>query len=269
MKKSIKALSKILIPDKFRPRIEMAFERLYYFGFRYKCLFCNSHLRTFLPHGLDFPVLKEKKVVGGGYRQNALCPICRSLDGERLLYLYLLHKTDIFENPNKLLHIAPEAGLENILRVNKMIDYLTADIISNSVMERMDIRNIHHPDSSFDEIICNHVLEHITEDEKAMSELYRILKPGGWAILQVPLSQTLKNTYEDSSITTKAGRERAFGQEDHVRIYAEDYQDRLEKVGFKVNNFKWQTELDNFGGSHNVFGLIEEEQIYFVRKPLF
>jgi SAM-dependent methyltransferase len=266
MKEALKALLKMMIPVKFRPRLRATYERVSYFGFRYKCPLCNSRLKTFLPFGFTFPVLKAKKVVGGGYRQNALCPICGSLDRERLLYLYLLHKTDIFEKPKKLLHVAPEARLTARLRAKADIDYLTADISSKDVMVEMDITDIRFPDESFDAIICNHVLEHIIDDGKAMSELYRILKPGGWAILQVPLSLTLKNTYEDFSITTSTAREEAFGQADHVRVYAADYQDRLAQAGFRVSVFKWVTEAENFGGRRNVFGLNEEECVYSVSK---
>ena len=209
---------------------------------------------------------QKKKIVGGGYRANALCPVCGSFDRERLVYLYLLNKTDIFEKPKKLLHVAPEVRLADILRSKVNIDYLTADISSKNVMVEMDITDIRFPNNSFDAIICNHVLEHIIDDGKAMSELYRTLKPGGWAILQVPLSLTLKNTYEDFSITTITGREEAFGQGDHVRIYAEDYQGRLAQAGFKVNVFKWATEAENFGGRRNVFGLNQEECVYFSIK---
>lgn len=254
---------KVLAPLKFRPILRAIYGRIYYFGLKYKCNLCNSRLRTFLPFGFTFAVLKEKKVVGGGYRQNSLCPVCGSVDRERLLYLYLLHKTDIFEKQKKVLHVAPEARVADILRAKVNIGYLTADISSRNVMVKMDITDIRFPNDSFDVIICNHVLEHIIDDGKAMSELYRTLKPGGWAILQVPLSLTLKNTYEDSSITTETAREQAFGQNDHVRIYAEDYKDRLMQAGFKVNVFKWVTE----GGRRNVFGLNKEECVYFVSKP--
>jgi ubiquinone/menaquinone biosynthesis C-methylase UbiE len=131
----------------------------------------------------------------------------------------------------------------------------------------MDITNIPCPDNCFDAIICNHVLEHIIDDRQAMRELYRTLKSGSWAILQVPLSLSLHKTYEDFSITTTTGREEAFGQSDHVRIYANDYKDRLEQVGFKVKTFQWVTEDENFGGLKNRFGLNEEESVYVVSKP--
>jgi len=192
--------------------------------------------------------------------------MCASRDRERLLYLFLLNKTNVFEKPLRLLHVAPEARVNDKLRQTAALDYLTADISSQHVMVEMDITQIQFPDDSFDAIICNHVLEHVVDDQKAMSELYRILKPGGWAILQVPLSATLKRTYEDFSITSTEGREDAFGQGDHVRIYAEDYKDRLARAGFKVNVFKWFTEPENFGGRRNAFGLNKEEGIFSVTK---
>lgn len=266
MKNVIKSFLKVLVPVTLRPRLRTIYERAYCFGFRYECPFCHSQLRTFLPSGLKSPVLSEKKVVGGGYRLNAACPVCGSLERERLLYLYLLHKTDIFKKPQKVLHVAPEARVGEILQNQAVLDYLTADLYTKNVMIKMDITNIQFPDNSFDAIICNHVLEHVMDDDRAMSELYRTLKVGGWAILQVPLSMSLEKTHEDFSITTTVGREEAFGQKDHVRIYAKDYKDRLEQAGFKVSVFNWVTEAEKFGGRKNRFGLNEEECVFFARK---
>lgn len=234
---------------------------------RIRCPFCGSKLRVFLPGGLKHPVLKEKKIVGGGYRLNALCPVCGSKDRERLVYLYLLHKTDIFNRHNKVLHVAPEANLEAVLRSRPTIDYVTADLYDQSVTVRMDITDMAYPDNSFDVIICNHVLEHTVDDRKAMGELFRTLKPGGYAILQVPISLSLENTHEDHSITAPSERERAFGQADHLRIYAKkDYRNRLEQVGFRVAEFNWRNENKNFGGPTNKFGLIKKESVYIARK---
>lgn len=268
MKNAIQSFLKILRPVNLRPRLRATHRRIYYFGFKYKCPLCNSYLRKFLPVGIKLPVLKEKNVVGGGYRQTGLCPVCGSYDRERLVYLYLLNKTDIFKKPHKLLYIAPETKLRDILENQASVNCLTADLYSNNAMVQMNITDIQFPDNSFDAIICNHVLEHIIDDYKAMSELYRTLKSGGWAILQVPLSLSLITTYEDFSITTTSGREKAFGQMDHVRIYAKDYKDRLEKVGFNVNVFKWNTEAEKYGGGKNSFGLNEEENVYHANKPL-
>ncbi len=256
---------KVFVPLRVRRRLRALYTRV---RCRYKCPFCDSRLRTFLPFGLDFPVLREKEVIGGGYRQNVLCPFCRSTDRERLVYLYLLHKTDIFDKHKNLLYVAPEPSVLNMLRTKAPIDCIAADIAPENGMVKVDITDIGFPDNSFDVILCNHVLEHIIDDRKAISELYRTLKPGGWAILQVPLSLTLKNTYEDASITTIRGREEAFGQEDHVRVYARDYEDRLVQAGFRLRVFKWVTESKNFGGRRNVFGLNKKECVYFVSKPL-
>ena len=118
--------------------------------------------------------------------------------------------------------------------------------------------------SSSDAIICNHVLEHIPDDRKAMKELRRVLKPGGWGILQVPISYVLAATHEDPSIVTTEAREQAFGQYDHVRIYAKDYVDRLVGAGFKVEQFDWTKQGDAFGGSSNRFALIPEERVFAV-----
>lgn len=241
--------------------------RVRYYGFRYRCPFCNAHLKLFLPSGYHFPILKEKYIIGGGYRQNALCPICGSMDRERLLYLYLRHKTEIFKRPARLLHIAPESKIKAVLHKNVNINYLTTDFSRKGVMMTMDITDISCRDNSFDTIICNHVLEHIIDDRKAMSELYRILKPGGWAILQVPISASLESTYEDFSIITPLERERVFGQADHVRIYARDYAQRLEQAGFAVDIFEWSANNHYFGGQKNKFGLIEDEPVYCARKP--
>ena len=232
----------------------------------FSCPFCNKDSSSFLPFGLDIPVLKEKHVVGGGYRLNAVCPNCGSNDRERLVYLYLRkHKKDIFSNKIKVLHVAPEKKLQEALLTNPAIDYLTADIEPSKAMVQMDITDIQYPDNSFNAIICNHVLEHIVEDKKAMAELYRILRPGGWAILQVPVSLSLSKTYEDFSITSAREREKAFGQSDHVRIYARDYKNRLEEAGFDVHVYNFNQE---FGESDlHRYGLVKDEKIYICSKP--
>lgn len=240
--------------------------RVVYFGHRYRCPFCNARLRALQPFGFTFPVIQEKKVIAAG-RRLALCPVCGSLDRERLLYLYLRHRTHLFQRPMKVLHVAPELRLAAILRSLPNLDYLTADISGRNVMVPLDVTDIPFPDASFDAIICNHVLEHVPDDRKAMSRLYRVLKPGGWAILQVPLSPVLKATYEDFSIVTAAGREAAFGQDDHVRIYAADYRDRLVQAGFAVDVFQWATEPGEFGGPQNTFGLIPDEPVFVARRP--
>lgn len=209
---------------------------------KYYCPFCNSLYDKMTTFGFDFPVLKEKKVIGGGIRKNALCPNknCYSIDRERLVYLYLKRKTKLLKSNHSeklaLLHIAPEPNLHKLFLHNPNINYFPADkYTTNDIIKPLDITAITYNKNSFDFIICNHVLEHIPNDSTAMKELYRVLKPNGTAILQVPYSATINNTIEDPSVNTDKEREEKFGQDDHVRIYEKkDYIKRLNDVGFIV-----------------------------------
>ena len=166
-------------------------------------------------------------------RPDARCPHCSSLERHRFLWLYLSKKTNLFDGkPKKMLHVAPEHYLESRFRQRVGAGYLTADLFNPQAMVRMDITNIDFPDQSFDVIYCSHVMEHVADDRKAMREFRRVLKHDGWAILLVPI--IADKTFEDPSITSPEGRLKAFGQEDHVRIYGPDYVDRLREAGFTV-----------------------------------
>jgi SAM-dependent methyltransferase len=231
-----------------------------------ECPFCGERSRNFGPAGLDIPVLKERHVVGAGYRPYAVCPRCHSLDRERLIYLYLMKKTKVFRRNLTLLHVAPERNLQHVLAARENIDYHSVDISSTSADASMDIMYLGYRAGSFDVVICNHVLEHVSDDKKAMSELRRVLKPGGWAILQVPISLSLDQTYENPLIVAPGDRERLFGQSDHVRIYGKDYRDRLEQTGFLV---RVQSSKREFGESAcRRYGLIRDENLYVCHKPL-
>src|SRR4030042_3857710 len=259
MEEKLASVAQRLVPRWLYPRLRDLYYLLKgwcYFGLRFQSPFCQARLRKFLPGGFNFPVLMEKEVVGGGPRPHDLCPRCNASDRERLVYLYLLNKTNIFDDKVRLLHVAPEENLRKVLSDKENIDYLCADLSMAGVMVKMDISDIKYEDASFGVIICNHVREPTPDDKKAMSELYRVLTPGGWAILQVPISLTLSSTYEDPGMVTPEEREKAFGQGDHVRIYAGDYKDRLEQVGFLVEEFKWTESSREFGGHDNKSGLL-------------
>jgi SAM-dependent methyltransferase len=266
MQSTVENLFWPLIPLPGQSRVESLRLKLVNFGFQYECPLCKARLASLLPLGENFPVLIEKNVVGGRQR-NARCPCCKSSDRERLLYLFLLHQTDLFSRPTKLLHVAPEKRLTKVL-AKSHLDYLTADLNASParVMEQMDITKIHYPAASFDAILCNHVLEHVPEDLMAMSELYRVLRPGGWAILQVPIALTQDTTFEEPSIRSPEERERVYGQYNHVRLYGHDYVDKLRSVGFIVNEFAWTKALEDFGGLNNKYGLNPDEIIYFALK---
>ena len=262
MLQTFKNILKLIVPEQYRADIKIFFKRFRYFGHFFYCPVCKSNVSHLQPLGYDIPVNHEKQIIGGGPR-NAMCPVCGSSDRERLLYLFIGQKTNLFSKKTKLLHLAPERNLKRIFSKKKNIDYLTADLDPINVMEAMDITQIKYPNNTFDAIICNHVLEHIPNDQKAMDELFRVLKPGGWAILQVPISGNLKETFEDFSVTSPESREKVFGQKDHVRIYAKDYTDRLTSSGFKVKDFHWETDPAFGGEQENKFVLYKKEIVYF------
>lgn len=143
-----------------------------------------------------------------------------------------------------MLHFAPDA-LERKLRTSPNLTYISTDLDSPEAMIHMDITDIPFNDHTFDVILCSHVLEHVPNDRKAMSELYRILKPGGWAILLVPIDFDRDTTFEDPSVVDPKEREHLFGQHDHVRRYGRDYLTRLEQAGFIVRQEKYAHELDS------------------------
>jgi ubiquinone/menaquinone biosynthesis C-methylase UbiE len=179
------------------------------------------------------------------------------------MFLYLTQKTDLFSgNPKKMLHVAPEAQLSRLFQEADRIDYLSADLSSATAMVKMDITDIHYADDSFDVIYCSHVLEHVSDDMRAMRELYRVLKPGGWAVLQVPISAEM--TFEDPTVTSPEAREQLFGQSDHVRRYGPDYADRLAAAGFSVLVDGFVRKLSDQEISR--FGLTQSEDVYFCRK---
>lgn len=178
-------------------------------------------------------------------RDNALSPSTLSLERHRLIWLFLKNETDFFSKDLKVLHFAPEQAFYKRFRNQKNLDYTTTDLESPLADVKADICNLPFEDNKYDVILCNHVLEHIPDDHKAMQELYRILKPGGWAILQTPLELDRKHTFEDHTIIDKKERAKIFGQYDHVRIYGVDFFDRLRKVGFKVDEVNYINKFSN------------------------
>lgn len=191
---------------------------------------------------------KFRKLLPYGYetqRANALSPSTFSLERHRLLWLYLTNKTDFFEKQRKVLHIAPEQCFLKRFKKMENLDYVSADLYSPLVDVKADICELPFEDATFDLILCNHVLEHIPNDKKAMQELYRVLKKGGKGIFQVPQDLNRKETYEDFSIKTPEERRKHFGQYDHVRVYGTDYANRLRSIGFKVKEVNYTNEFDD------------------------
>lgn len=206
---------------------------LAYKGRGRECPVCGSHYRRFMPYGYITS------------REDALCPHCLALERHRMIWLWLSECSDLFESCPRLLHIAPEVSLmRHFKRLYRGTEnYITADLESPLADMHFDVQHIPLEDCSVDVVICNHLLEHVEDDRRAMRELYRILRPGGWGIALVPEDRSLPTTFEDDSITDPKERTHIFGQYDHRRIYGRDYDMRLAEAGFRVERIGYREQL--------------------------
>jgi len=252
---------KKLVPAKARKKLRLLIHK----GHKYECPFCHYQSRDLSDIGLKATVLEEKKVVGASRRPGG-CYNCGSIDRERLIFTYLqkVYKLSDRNKDLKILHFAPGKFVSKAIRKLNFTDYIWADLHApgyeySEYVINMDVLDIPYEDNHFDLIICNHVLEHVSTSLDAKKELYRVLKKGGTAILQVPISKISKETIEDLSITDPKEREAAFGQFDHVRIYGQDYKERLQKAGFKV-------ERINISRQYEKYGLNPEEDMFIGSK---
>lgn len=193
----------------------------------------GKSFRKFLPYGYE------------NQRGNVLSPSTLSLERHRLLWLYLQNETDFFSAPIKMLHFAPEQAFYKRFRKQKNLDYTTTDLSSPLADVKADICHLPFEDHQFDVIFCNHVLEHIPDDTQAMREIFRVLKHGGWAILQIPQDLSRATTFADDSITDRKERAKIFGQYDHVRIYGRDYFDKLRSIGFQVKEVDYTQSMSD------------------------
>lgn len=212
----------------------------------------NKSFRKFLAYGY------EKQ------RPNVLSPSTLSLERHRLLWLYLKNETDFFSEKKKVLHFAPEQCFLKRFRKLKNLNYTTTDLLSPIADVKADICDLPFENNTYNVILCNHVLEHIPDDTKAMQELYRVMKPGGYGIFQIPQDLNRAITFEDDSITDKTERAKIFGQYDHVRVYGLDYFDKLRSIGFKVKEIDYTSQLS--ADEVNRFRLAKGEIIPVVYK---
>jgi SAM-dependent methyltransferase len=233
-----------------------------YRGHAVHCPICSHKYAEFLPAG---------KV----RRTNVLCQNCKSVERIRLIYLYLTRETTLLDGTSRdisILHMAPEVSLYHLFSNKKNIRYTPCDFDPESLKNRLgliteqgDITQLPYLKDFFDLILCNHVLEHIPDDIKAMSELFRVMKPGGLGIFLVPIDMTMEKTFEDPSITDPQERVEKFGQEDHVRLYGADYPERLRSVGFQVEVLPYAqqfSEADQFK-----YGIKPHELLFVCHKP--
>lgn len=259
MNKKIKALLKAILPDSVSTFIRKFKERKYS-GTGVQCNMCQSTFKTFAPKGLV-------------KRKNARCLNCGSLERHRLVWRYINEKTNFRSKAKvRLLHFAPEKNFLTIFSKLDHVEYVPCDltperyqkIAGGLMITEVDITAIPFPDDHFDVILCSHVLEHVPDDHLAMTELRRVMKKDGWGIFQVPIDYNRETTYEDFSITSEEGREKAFGRRDHVRYYGRDYPERLKKAGLKVNADHFVQGLSKEEAIR--YGFDQSEIIYFCEK---
>lgn len=222
------------IPRQILIRLSYVFRPVlafWYRGSKFEDPIDGKTYRSFLPYGYE------------NQRENVLAPGTLSLERHRLLWLYLKNETSFFTENLKVLHFAPEQAFYKRFKTLKNLDYTTTDLNSPLADVKADICNLPFDDNSFDFILCNHVLEHIPDDTQAMQELFRILKPGGTGIFQIPQDLSREKTFEDNSITDPKERAKIFGQYDHVRVYGLDYFEKLRSVGFTVEEVDYTTHF--------------------------
>jgi len=206
----------------------LAGARLLLRGDRHECPCCGGRFARFIVRDDD----------------SRVCPRCRSRERQRVLWLYLERELGIEGSSARTLHLAPEPALHDRLRALPRLRYETGDLAPGPLVDRtMDVERLPFQDGSLDLVLCSHVLEHVADDTGAARELARVLAPGGLALVQVPVEPTMARTYEDFSIDMPEGREHAFGQSDHVRIYGTDVEDRLRAGGLAVTLVPYADEV--------------------------
>lgn len=225
-----------------------------FFGFKYKCPCCGWRMRAFTAGGASFR-----------QRELSYCPRCNSKARHRRIWLFLEEHTNLFTDQLYLFEVAPKYSFARLFHKMSNVSYVTGGLQQRQEnMVRLDLTAMPISTNSFNALICIHVLEEIAQDALAMSEMFRVLKPGGWAVVSVPTDMR-KITYEDSSIVTPQERKRAFGEPAHVRVYGYDLEDRLQSSGFAVTvDLAEDVPLKKRAR----YGLKGDENIFFCRKPV-
>ena len=176
-------------------------------------------------------------------RGHAKCTRCGALERHRLLWLYLTERTDLLSKPMSLLHFAPEYAYQRRFSRIDGLRYITADLDSPLAMQSRAIMDLPFADGSFDAVLCSHVLVHVEDDRRALAEIRRVLRPGGWAILMSPIDRRRDSTLEDPAVTTPQARHRVFGQSDHFRLYGRDFAERVAASGLAVRTDSYLERL--------------------------
>lgn len=248
-------LVRTLVPVQYRPVLREMYGTTVLApllsGGRVQCICCGWLGRRFLR--TDDPT-------------NPMCPRCRSVARHRLLAYYLFRECNFQYERLRVLHIAPERCLARRFATLENLEYLTGDLAHPSVDIQFDLVSIPFPDNTFDVVFCLHVLEHVTDDVKALGEILRILRPGGWAILQPALNPAFEETHEDPTVADPEERLLRFESAGHVRIYGRDFAARLRAAGFDVSSRAVSAWLSRTAIQR--FGLDPTEIFHVCTKPI-
>ena len=250
MKNSLRFAKKKILPQLIEALL--AVRALLFVGNKHVCPCCGWKLRAFTHGGTSFKT-----------RHHGYCPRCNAKARHRRDWLFLQEKTNLFRDDLRVLHVSPKYSLLRRLQRMGNLDYTAVDLYTRPHMDvKMNLAATPLRSNIFDAIICIHVLEHVKDDRSAMHELYRVLKPGGWALISVPVRFD-QPTYEDPTITTPDGRRRAFGETSHYRVYGNDLAERLEAYGFQVQ-IDYGQDLD--AQTMARYGLLDDENVFFCTK---
>src|SRR4051812_28265569 len=245
------ALVRALVPKDARRFVLRRLRLIVYRGDRVECPCCGGRFRRFMP--------------GVSHRATRVCPRCGAQERHRALWLYMRERTDLFSRPRlSILHWAPEYALQLSLSALPNAAYVSADLEGDEALQHMDMTDVPFKDGAFDLVVCVHVLEHVADDRQAIREMARVLKPGGVAMLLVPIVLE-QPTLEDPAVVTPQQRKDAYWQEDHVRLYGSDFPQRLEEEGFEVTVDRWVRTLDP--ATLERHGLFPLEDVYVAAKP--
>ena len=230
--------------------IKKYLKQIYFWGWRYRCNACDSHIRKWQWNGEDTSLHGKHQMVGSGRRASA-CPLCRCIDRERLILLYLQNEM----NPQqwqelKVLHIAPEPAIARWLAEQKPKEYVKGDFFSQGYQYaadtvHLDIQALNWESEYFDLIICSHVLEHVADDKKAIQELNRVCRFNGMLLVMVPMALDNEVTIEGDGTEHPEFRKQHFGQFDHLRLYGCDFINRLSERNWRVSNWQFPERLAN------------------------
>lgn len=258
----VKRIVRGLVPPKYRAAVKYGLfnpiRSIPYRGAGVECPCCGGRFRRFMDNPRD-------------KRREAMCPRCEAMERHRLLMHFMMHRTNFFSAKLKVIDFAPMYAMMRRFKALPNLDYLSVDLSLAWVDQRVDITRIPHPDQSFDAVVCYHVLEHVPDHRKGMEELFRVLRPGGWGIIQPPVDMNRADTLEDPAIASPGDRLRMYGHSDHKRLYGRDYSGMLEETGFKVEIIPY---LDTFSGDEKRrFGLVQQSgladdrHIFLSTKP--